>query len=105
VKRIAARDRRQHPRFPELLDLRVREVQALHSAAKPGKTVTGRLHNISQGGICFISSELIRQSSLVRCCIGVSESPVGIPTLMQVRWVQKQRLQPDTYLTGLQFIF
>ena len=65
----------------------------------------GRVHNVSQGGICFISTEPIPQSSLVRCDIGVSESPVSIPTLMQVRWIQKQRLQADTYLTGLQFLF
>jgi hypothetical protein len=105
VKRIAAVDRRQHPRFPELLELRVREIQPLHAGTKTGKTVSGRVHNLSEGGLCFISSDLIPQSSLVRCCIGVSESPVSVPTLMQVRWVHKQKLQPDTYLTGLQFVF
>jgi hypothetical protein len=44
------------------------------------------------------------QSCLVRCEIGVSEIPVSIPTLMQVRWTRKQSLQADTYVTGLQFV-
>jgi hypothetical protein len=105
VRRIAATDRRKHPRFPELLDVHLRELQAVHLGASKGKTVMGRVHNLSQGGLCFISSELIPQSTLVRCCIGIAESPISIPTLMQVRWVHKQKLQPDTYLTGLQFVF
>jgi hypothetical protein len=40
----------------------------------------------------------------VRCEISVSEIPVRIPTLMQVRWTRKQSLQADTYVTGLQFL-
>jgi hypothetical protein len=44
------------------------------------------------------------QSCLVRCEIAVSEIPVSIPTLMQVRWTRKQSLQADTYVTGLQFV-
>ncbi|HLV88392.1 MAG TPA: PilZ domain-containing protein [Candidatus Sulfotelmatobacter sp.] len=105
MKRSTALDRRQHPRFPELFELRVREIQPLRSGAKSSKTVSGRVHNVSRGGICFISTEPVPQSSLVRCDITISEPPVSIPTLMQVRWIQKQRLQPDTYLAGLQFLF
>ena len=103
MKRTAASDRRQYPRFPEVLDVRVREIQPLRSAIG-GKAVTGRVHNISHGGICFITTQPIRQSSPVRCRIGAPEAPVNIPTLMQVRWIQKHKLQPDTYLVGLQFL-
>jgi PilZ domain len=104
VKRTAASDRRQFPRFPEVLEVRVREIQPLRSAIGMGKAVTGRVHNISHGGICFISAQPIRQSSPVRCCIRTSEAPVTIPTLMQVRWIQKHKLQANTYLIGLQFL-
>jgi PilZ domain len=69
-----------------------------------GKAVTGKVHNISHGGICFITAQPIRQSSPVHCCIGASKAPVNIPTLMQVRWIQKHKLQADTYLIGLQFL-
>jgi PilZ domain len=62
------------------------------------------MHNISHGGIAFITAQPIRQSSLVRCSIGMSKAPINIPTLMQVRWIQKHKLQSDTYLIGLQFL-
>ena len=104
MKRGSTSDRRQHPRFPEALDVRVREIQPLRSAIATGKAVAGRMHNISHGGIAFITAQPIRQSSLVRCSIGTSKAPVNIPTLMQVRWIQKHKLQSDTYLIGLQFL-
>ncbi len=75
VKRIVEHDRRQYPRFPQLLELRAREVQPLGSVIEPEKAV-----------------------------VGLSEIPFSIPTLMQVRWTRKKSLQADTYLTGLQFL-
>jgi hypothetical protein len=79
-------------------------MQPLRSAIKMGKAVSGRVHNVSHGGICFIATQPIRQSSLVRCDIRSSEARINIPTLMQVRWIQKHKLQSDTYLIGLQFL-
>jgi PilZ domain len=104
VKRTPERDRRQYPRFPQLLDLQAREVQPLRSGTETSKAVVGRVQNVSKGGLCLISQHAIARSCLVRCEIGVSEIPVSIPTLMQVRWTRKQNLQADTYLTGLQFL-
>ena len=104
MKRIVERDRRQHPRYPLLLELQAREVQLLGSGIEKEKAVVGRVQNVSRGGLCFISPQPIAQSCLVRCEIGVSEIPVGIPTLMQVRWMRKQSLQANTYVTGLQFL-
>jgi hypothetical protein len=104
VKRILERDRRQYPRFPQLLDLHAREVQPLKPEIERHKAVVGRVQNVSKGGLCLISPQPIAQSCLVHCEIGISETPVSIPTLMQVRWTRKQNLQADTYLTGLQFL-
>lgn len=104
MKRIVERDRRQHPRFPHLLELQAHEVQLLESGIEKEKTIVGRVQNVSKGGLCFVSPQPIEQSCLVRCEIGVSEIPVSIPTLMQVRWTRKQSLQANTYVTGLQFL-
>ncbi|MGA8216585.1 MAG: PilZ domain-containing protein [Candidatus Sulfotelmatobacter sp.] len=104
MKRITERDRRQCPRFPQLLQVQAREVQPLRSEIELGKAVLGRVQNLSKGGLCLISPQPLARSCLVRCEIGVSEIPVSIPTLMQVRWTRKQNLQADTYLTGLQFL-
>jgi hypothetical protein len=42
--------------------------------------------------------------SLVHCDIGMTDAPVSIPTLMEVRWTEKQKFQPESYLSGLQFL-
>lgn len=104
MKRIAERERRQYPRFPHLLELQGREVQPFGSAVDEEKAIAGRVHNVSKGGICLVSPQPMVRSCLVRCEISVSEIPVSIPTLMQVRWTRKQSLQADSYLTGLQFL-
>jgi hypothetical protein len=104
VKRIAERDRRQHPRFPQLFELQAREVRPLRFGIETEKQVVGRVQNVSKGGLCLISPQPLPRSGLVRCEIGVSDVPVGIPTLMQVRWTRKQNLQADAYVTGLQFL-
>jgi hypothetical protein len=104
VKRTVEHDRRQYPRFPQLLELRAREVQPLGSGIEPEKAVVGRVQNVSKGGLCLVSPQPMARSCLVRCEISVSEIPVSIPTLMQVRWTRKKSLQADTYLTGLQFL-
>jgi hypothetical protein len=102
VKRDTNRDHRQYPRYPELVTVRARELQPLKSGISLGKPVVGRVQNVSQGGLCLMSRQPLVRSSVIRCDIGVSEIPVGIPTLMQVRWTQK--LQSDSYVTGLQFL-
>ena len=62
------------------------------------------MQNLSRGGLCLVSPQAMVRACLVRCEISVSEIPVTIPTLMQVRWTRKQSLQADTYLAGLQFL-
>lgn len=104
MKRIAERDRRQYPRFPHLLELQAREVRPFGSAIDGQRPIAGRVHNVSKGGLCLVSPLPMARSCLVHCEISVSEIPVSIPTLMQVRWTRKQSLQADTYLTGLQFL-
>lgn len=104
MKRIVDPDRRQYPRFPQLLELQAREAQPLGSGIEKEKAVVGRVQNVSTGGLCLVSPQPMARSCLLRCEISVSEIPVRIPTLMQVRWTRKQSLQADTYVTGLQFL-
>ena len=104
MKRIVEHDRRQYPRFPQLLELQAREVQPLGSEVEREKSVVGRVQNVSKGGLCLVSPQPMARSGLLRCEIGVLEIPVSIPTLMQIRWTRKQSLQTETYVTGLQFL-
>lgn len=104
MKRIVERDRRQFPRFPQLLELQAHKARPIGSALKKDNAIVGRVQNVSKGGLCLISPQPMAESSVVRCEICVSEVPVSIPTLMLVRWTRKQNLQAEIYLTGLQFL-
>jgi hypothetical protein len=59
----------------------------------------GQVQNISAGGLCLLSDRSIPRAALVRCEIVVPGTPATIPTLMQVRWIQKR---PNKI--GLQFV-
>jgi PilZ domain len=102
---MAESDRRQYPRFPQVLELHAREMQSFGSGINTGKAVVGRVQNVSRGGVCLISPQPMERFCLVRCEIGVSEIPASIPTLMRVCWTRKQNLHVETYVTGLQFLF
>lgn len=104
MKTAAERDRRRHPRFPQILELKAREAPALPSGSVPGPTVLGRVQNVSKGGMCLMSPQPVSRSAVLRCEIVVSDLAVGVPTLMQVRWTRKQNLKTESYLSGLQFL-
>ncbi len=64
----------------------------------------GRIYNISEGGICLITSRPIERFSVLRCEITVGEVPLRVATLMQVRWTRKQDIEPERFLSGLEFL-
>jgi hypothetical protein len=66
--------------------------------------IPGRIHNISEGGVCLITSRPIENLSVLRCEIAIGDVPLSISTLMQVRWTKKQNVHPDSYLSGLEFL-
>jgi len=104
VKRTTERDRRRHPRFPYVLDVQAREAPPYQSVLRSGLPAAARVQNVSKGGLCLVSSQPLPRSALLRCEILVTDLPVGIPTLMQVCWTQKQNLKTESYLSGLQFL-
>jgi hypothetical protein len=67
-------------------------------------TVVGRIQNMSQGGLCVITPRALAESSVLRCEIAIAEAPVKIGTLVQVRWTEKQKLNPDEFISGLSFL-
>ena len=105
MKRVAERDRRRHPRFPQVLDIKAQDVLPLQAKEVPRPPVLGRVQNVSKGGICFLSQQPISRSGLLLCEIGVGDVPVAIPSLLQVRWTKKQNLEAESYVSGLKFLF
>lgn len=64
----------------------------------------GRIQNISERGVCLITSRPIERFSVLRCEITIGDAPLRIATLMEVRWTKKQDLDPETHLSGLEFL-
>jgi len=74
------------------------------TAAALPKEFDGRIHNLSNGGVCILSSVPLQVSTLLCCNFPVMDVPVLIPTLMQVRWTTKHGGKSPSYVSGLQFV-
>ena len=103
MKRGARQAQRLGLRFPCSLDLQGSKLASL-GIQEPEAVIRGRIENISQGGICLLSSQRIPASSLVRCEIEVSMTRAAIPTLMHVRWAERTSAARGRYKMGLQFL-
>ncbi len=100
-------ERRQHERFPQVLEVHARGLRSFQTAGaqpKDLKEFDCRIHNLSNGGVCILSSKPLQASTFVCCKFPVFDSPVSIPTLMQVRWSVKRGQKSPSYMSGLQFV-
>ena len=96
-------ERRDSPRYLQSCELRGKRVSLLGSPIENRGEFRGRIQNISRGGFCLLTDQLMVVSCLIRCEVFFPEIPIAIPTLMQVRWTQKNSKQ-HRYLIGLQFL-
>jgi len=76
----------------------------VHASHPAPREVQGRIQNLSEGGICLMSSQPLPVSSFVCCEITMPDIPVSIPALMQVRWTAKRGREANRYIQGLRFI-
>ncbi|MGA8538606.1 MAG: PilZ domain-containing protein [Terriglobales bacterium] len=100
-------ERRQHVRFPQVLEVHARSLRPGPAAGpepKGPKEFDCRLHNLSNGGVCILSSSPLQASTFVCCNFQVFDSPVAIPALMQVRWTVKRGQKSPSYISGLEFV-
>ncbi len=104
MKRSAERDRREHARFPQALDVNARTMPPVRASHAAPREIQGRIQNVSEGGVCILSSQPLPISTFVFCEIAVPDIPVPIPALMQVRWTAKRGKEAHRYMNGLRFI-
>lgn len=97
-------ERRQHERFPQVLEIHARGLRSSHAAGAPPKEFDGRIHNLSNGGVCILSSIPLQAATFICCSFPVADAPVSIPALMQVRWSVKRGNKSPSYISGLQFV-
>ena len=101
------RERRRHERYPQALEVHARCLLSGSAAGNLAKEkeFDGRVQNLSSGGVCILCSCSVQPSQIVYCNFPVTDTPVSIPTLMQVRWTVKRGQKSPNYLSGFQFVF
>lgn len=96
-------ERRQHERFPQILDVHARCLISGTATTLP-KEFDGRIQNLSKGGACILSSTPLPPSVFVSCDFPVNDTAVTVPTLMQVRWTAKRGRKAPNYISGFEFV-
>jgi hypothetical protein len=100
-------ERRLHRRYVVAWGLKGRVLKAMeedgviHERART--ELRGEISDIGAGGLCLVTSEKTEPATAMRCEIFAPHVPVGIPTLMQVRWVQEST-SGRMYTLGMQFV-
>ena len=99
-------ENRLYQRYPVTWELRGKALRSLESAGEPSlasPSLRGVITDIGVGGVGVFSEDTIEILDPFVCEIVAPQMPVGIPTLVQVRWALKDG-QGHTYRVGLQFI-
>lgn len=97
-------ERRRHERFPQVLEVHGKSLLSTQTAGALPKEFDGRIQNLSNGGVCILSSFPLQAAMFVSCSFPVPDAPVSIPALMQVRWSVKRGQKSPSYISGLQFV-
>lgn len=93
-------ERRREERYPQNIEVVVQMLPSTHSTEPANSpSISGRIQNISRNGICLVTSEPIRPSSVLRCEMPVSDSDIRFTTLMRLRWTRKSG---TAFISGLE---
>ena len=100
-------ERRLYRRYPVAWGLKGKLLAAIEADGEiPGRAagdIRGEISDIGGGGLCLVTSEKTEPAMALRCEIFAPHVPVGIPTLLQVKWVQ-ENAAGRMYTLGLQFV-
>jgi len=100
-------ERRLHRRYVVAWGLKGRLLTALDEdgglADRPHSDIRGEIADIGSGGLCLVTTERTEPTTAMRCEIFAPHVPVGIPTLLQVRWVH-ENTGGRMYTLGLQSV-
>jgi hypothetical protein len=102
-RRAEIEDRRQFVRLPSSVEMRGNLVPWIPVAEESHSQFLGETENVGRGGVCVVSDTPVPENSVLRCEVGLPGTSVGVPTLMQVRWVSKAA-DSRHFRVGLQFL-
>lgn len=100
--RAGSRKRRVYPRYPTRGEFRGNELPQLRSAQK-SRLVRGKVKDISDGGFCILTAHAPKTSTLLQGQLRLVRMPVQVPTLVQVRWINRSP-SGGGYKIGLQYV-
>lgn len=103
LRGVAIEDKRHSVRAPCSIGLRISTLSRFAVLEEPSVSLQGVTENVGNGGVCLVANRPLPLNSVLRCELNVSDTPMGIPTLMQVRWLQ-QVDGTNNYKLGLQFL-
>jgi hypothetical protein len=86
------------------MEVNAHTLLSVQAGSAEGERVSGRVQNLSEGGLCFESAGSFPVNSFVCCEIALPNIPVSIPALMQVRWSARAASESLSYVYGLRFI-
>ncbi len=102
MKRIR-HEKRASQRYPVHWRLEGRGISFLGFVDEREEILRGQVQNLGQGGLCLLAENPIQKSSVLRCEIFPNEVQAGIPTIVEVRWMERNSGQPGTKV-GLRFL-
>jgi hypothetical protein len=95
-------ERRGEQRFPFKVTVILQELSSTRKTPLPKTAIPGVIHNLSNNGFGIATAVPLTYSTVVRCDIAIKNLPVAIPTIAQVRWVQ--RAHAGEYRSGLTYL-
>lgn len=93
-------EERQDVRYSSQMEVHLSELTPTNDSL--AALTAGRVDNMSRHGMCVTTSRPLTMCSCVRCEISLPNSPVQLPTLMQVRWVKE--IADSAYQCGLSYL-
>jgi len=101
---VEIEEKRHSQRVPCSMALRASTLSRVAVLEEPSVSLQGVTENVGNGGVCIVTDRPLPVNSVLRCELTVSDTHTEIPTLMQVRWLQRLE-DKSSYKLGLQFLF
>lgn len=99
---MQSRTKRRSSRYPISGTFEGSELPSFHGRKK-FVTFIGEVRDISDGGFCLFGADAPKQAVLLQGALKLAQMPAEMPTLVQVRWVDRT---PGVrrYRIGLQYV-
>ncbi|MDC4223811.1 MAG: PilZ domain-containing protein [Candidatus Manganitrophus sp.] len=76
---------------------------SLQTKKPPRSAIIARAKNISNGGVCLVTKTKLEINQFLRMTFKLKSVPINIPTLVEVRWVEK--VSDSYFRVGARFIY